>query len=204
MDVLTSRETYDPDPEDAWKRLKMRLRKPQELAVVQAVAAWREREARDRNVPRGRVIKDDAVYEIAQQQPRDTTALSRLRTVPKGWERSATATALLQVVNTALDLPKDQMPRLPKLAQAPEGSSAAAELLKVLLRQVAEKEGVAAKVLASGDDIDRIAAEGEEADVPAMHGWRRQVFGDIAVKLVRGEIALKFDRRKVAVFELAE
>jgi ribonuclease D len=203
MDVLTSRETYDPDPEDAWKRLKMRLRKPQELAVVQAVAAWREREARDRNVPRGRVIKDDAVYEIAQQQPRDTTALSRLRTVPKGWERSATATALLQVVNTALDLPKDQMPRLPKLAQAPEGSSAAAELLKVLLRQVAEKEGVAAKVLASGDDIDRIAAEGEEADVPAMHGWRRQVFGDIAVKLVRGEIALKFDRRKVAVFELA-
>ena len=203
MDVLTSRETYDPDPEDAWKRLKMRLRKPQELAVVQAVAAWREREARDRNVPRGRVIKDDAVYEIAQQQPRDTTALSRLRTVPKGWERSATATALLQVVNTALDLPKDQMPRLPKMAQAPEGSSAAAELLKVLLRQVAEKEGVAAKVLASGDDIDRIAAEGEEADVPAMHGWRRQVFGDIAVKLVRGEIALKFDRRKVAVFELA-
>lgn len=204
MDVLTSRETYDPDPEDAWKRLKMRLRKPQELAVVQAVAAWREREARDRNVPRGRVIKDDAVYEIAQQQPRDTTALSRLRTVPKGWERSATATALLQVVNTALDLPKDQMPRLPKLAQAPEGSSAAAELLKVLLRQVAEKEGVAAKVLASGDDIDRIAAEGEEADVPAMHGWRRQVFGDIAVKLVRGQIALKFDRRKVAVFELAQ
>jgi ribonuclease D len=204
MDVLTSRETYDPDPEDAWKRLKMRLRKPQELAVVQAVAAWREREARDRNVPRGRVIKDDAVYEIAQQQPRDTTALSRLRTVPKGWERSATATALLQVVNTALDLPKDQMPRLPKIAQAPEGSSAAAELLKVLLRQVAEKEGVAAKVLASGDDIDRIAAEGEEADVPAMHGWRRQVFGEIAVKLVRGEIALKFDRRKVAVFELAK
>ena len=203
MDVLTSRETYDPDPEDAWKRLKMWLRKPQELAVVQAVAAWREREARDRNVPRGRVIKDDAVYEIAQQQPRDTTALSRLRTIPKGWERSATATALLQVVNTALDLPRDQMPRLPKMAQAPEGSSAAAELLKVLLRQVAEKEGVAAKVLASGDDIDRIAAEGEEADVPAMHGWRRQVFGDIAVKLVRGEIALKFDRRKVAVFELA-
>jgi ribonuclease D len=204
MDVLTSRETYDPDPEDAWKRLKMRLRKPQELAVVQAVAAWREREARDRNVPRGRVIKDDAVYEIAQQQPRDTVALSRLRTVPKGWERSATATALLQVVNTALDLPKDQMPRLPKTAQAPEGSSAAAELLKVLLRQVAEKEGVAAKVLASGDDIDRIAAEGEEADVPAMHGWRRQVFGDIAVKLVRGEIALKFDRRKVTVFDLAQ
>ncbi|WP_204316265.1 HRDC domain-containing protein, partial [Serratia marcescens] len=78
-------------PEDAWKRLKMRLRKPQELAVVQVVAAWREREARERDVPRGRLLKDDAIYEIAQQAPRDVTALARLRTTPKGWERSATA-----------------------------------------------------------------------------------------------------------------
>ena len=202
MDVLTSPETYDLDPQDAWKRLKMRLRKPQELAVVQAVAAWREREARERNVPRGRIIKDDAIYEIAQQQPRDSAALARLRTIPKGWERSATATALLATVTTALDLPKDQMPRLPKTVQAPEGSSAAAELLKVLLRQVAEREGVASKVLASSDDIDRIAAEGEAADVPAMHGWRRAVFGEVATKLVRGEIALKFDRRKIAIFDL--
>jgi len=203
MEVLTSRETYDPHPDDAWRRLKMRLRKPQELAILQAVAAWREREARERNVPRGRVIKDDAIYEIAQQAPSDANALARLRTIPKGWERSSTATSLLETVNTALAIPKDQMPRLPRLAQAPEGTSAAAELLKVLLRQVAEKEGVAAKVLASGEDIDRIAAEGESADVPAMHGWRRQVFGDIAARLVRGEIALKFDRRKVSVFDVA-
>ncbi|RJG45506.1 ribonuclease D [Mesorhizobium sp. DCY119] len=201
MEVLTSRETYDPHPDDAWKRLKMRLRKPVELAVVQAVAAWREREARERNVPRGRVLKDDAIYEIAQQQPRDATALSRLRTVPKGWERSSTATTLLEIVNSALGIPKEQMPRLPKVVQAPEGTSAAAELLKVLLRQVAEKEGVAAKVLASSDDIDRLAADGEEADVPAMHGWRREVFGDIAVRLVRGELALKFENKKITVFE---
>ncbi|EHK56314.1 ribonuclease D, partial [Allomesorhizobium alhagi] len=173
MEILTSRETYDPHPDDAWKRLKMRLRKPVELAVVQAVAAWREREARDRNVPRGRVLKDDAIYEVAQQQPRDAAALARLRTVPKGWERSSTATALLEVVNAALTMPKEEMPKLPRFVQAPEGTSAAAELLKVLLRQVAEQEGVAAKVLASGDDIDRIAAEGEAADVPAMHGWGR-------------------------------
>jgi ribonuclease D len=201
MEVLTSRETYDPHPDDAWKRLKMRLRKPVELAVVQAVAAWRERGARERNVPRGRVLKDDAIYEIAQQQPRDATALGRLRTVPNGWERSATATQLLEVVNQALALPKEELPRLPKVQQAPEGTGAAAELLKVLLRQVAEKEGVAAKVLASGDDIDRIAAEGEKADVPAMHGWRREVFGNVALQLVRGELALKFERKKVVVFE---
>lgn len=202
MRTLTARETYDPHPEDAWKRLKMRLRKPQELAVVQAVATWREREARERNVPRGRVLKDDAIFEVAQQQPRDAAALGRLRTTPRGWERSTTASALLAVVNGALDMPKDQMPRLPKMQQQPEGTSAAAELLKVLLRLVAEKEGVAAKVLASSDDIDRLAAEGEKADVQALHGWRREVFGQQALRLVRGEIALRFDRRRIAVFEV--
>ncbi|TPL90300.1 ribonuclease D [Mesorhizobium sp. B2-3-12] len=202
MDVLTSRETYDPHPEDAWKRLKMRLRKPQELAIVQAVAAWREREARERDVPRGRVLKDDAIYEIAQQGPRDAAGLAKLRTTPKGWERSSTATALLGAVNTALALPKEQMPKLPKNFQPPEGSSAASELLKVLLRIVAERQGVASKVLASSDDIDRIAAEGEDADVPALQGWRRAVFGEQALKLVRGEIGIKFDKRKIAVFDL--
>jgi ribonuclease D len=202
MEILTSRSTYDPKPEDAWKRLKMRLRKPQELAVMQSVSTWREHEARERNVPRGRVLKDDAIYEIAQQQPRDAAALARLRTTPKGWERSATAGALLGAINTALAIPKDQMPRLPKMPQQAEGSSAAAELLKVLLRLVAEKQGVAAKVLASSDDIDRIAAEGEAADVPALHGWRREVFGEEALRLVRGEIAIRFERRKIAVFEV--
>ena len=202
MEVLTSRETYDPRPEDAWKRLKMRLRKPQELAVLQAVAAWREREARERDVPRGRVLKDDAIYEIAQQQPRDAAALARLRTTPKGWERSSSAAGLLAAVNAALAIPKEDMPKLPKTFQPPEGTSAAAELLKVLLRIVAEKQGVAAKVLASSDDIDRIAAEGEKADVPALQGWRRAVFGETALKLVRGEIGIKFDKRRIAVFDL--
>ncbi len=204
MQVLTSRETYIPHPEDAWKRLKMRLRKPQELAVVQAVAAWREREAPERNVPRGRVLKDDAIYEIAQQAPRDVEALGRLRTIPKGWERSSTAGSLLATVNTALSIPREDMPKLPKVSQQPEGTGAAVELLKVLLRIVAEKEGVAAKVLASSDDIDRIAAEGEKADVPALHGWRRAVFGEPALRLVRGEIAIKFEKRKIAIFEIGD
>jgi ribonuclease D len=202
MDILTSRQTYDPHPEDAWKRLKMRVRKPQELAVLQAVATWREREARERDVPRGRILKDDAIYEIAQQAPRDAAALARLRTTPKGWERSSSAAALLAVVNTALAVPKDELPKLPKPFQPPEGTSAAAELLKVLLRIVAEKEGVATKVLASSDDIDHIAAEGEKAEVPALQGWRRAVFGDKALRLVRGEIGIKFDKRRIAVFDL--
>lgn len=202
MQVLTSRETYDPHPDDAWKRLKMRVRKPQELAVLKAVAAWREREARERDVPRGRIIKDDAIYEIAQQAPKDADALGRLRSIPKGWERSSTAAALLGAINDALSIPKDDLPKLPRPHQPPEGSNAAAELLKVLLRIVAEKEGVAAKVLASGDDIDRIAAEGDQADVPALHGWRRAVFGEKALRLVRGEIAIKFEKRRIVLFEV--
>src|SRR5690606_29161986 len=155
MRVLTARATYDQHPDDAWKRLKLRVRKPIELAIVQEVAAWREREARERNVPRGRVLKDDAIYEIAQQAPKDSEALGRLRSTPKGWERSSSAAGLLAAVNRALAIPREDLPKLPRHAQPAEGSSAATELLKVLLRLVAEQEGVAPKVLASSDDLDR-------------------------------------------------
>ena len=108
------------------------------------------------------------------------------------------------MINKALALPKEEMPRAPRPQQQAEGSNAAAELLKVLLRLVAEKEGVAAKVLATSDDIDRIASEGENADVQALHGWRREVFGNAAIRLVRGEIGIKFDQRKIAVFDITE
>ncbi|MBP0439057.1 ribonuclease D [Tianweitania sediminis] len=199
--ILTAQDTYDLKPEDAWKRLKMRLRKPQELAVVQHVAAWREREARSRNVPRGRVLKDDAIYEIAQQQPVDATALGRLRTTPKGWERSSTAAELLATIKEALATPKDKLPKLPRHTQASEGTNAGAELLKVLLRIVAEQKSVAPKMLASSDDIEQIASKGESADVPALHGWRREVFGEQALKLIRGEVALKFEKRRIAVVD---
>jgi len=202
MAVLESRETYDLHPDDAWKRLKMRLRKPAELAIMKYVAAWREREARERNVPRGRVIKDDAIYEIAQQQPKDAEALGRLRTIPRGWERSQQGGAIIATVNEALSLPKEEMPRLPRHNHAPEGAAAAADLLKVLLKLVTEKHGVAAKIIANSDDIDRIAAEGEKADVAALKGWRRELFGETALKLISGEIALRFVDRKVEAVEL--
>jgi len=204
MEALTARETYDTRPEDAWKRLKMRVRKPIEFAIIKEIAAWRDREARSRNVPRGRVLKDDALYEVAQQAPRDANALSRLRAVPKGWERSSSAAGLLEAVNRAFDIPKDDLPRLPKFVQPAEGTNAAAELLKVLLRLVAEAEGVAPKVLASSEDIERIAAEGEDARVAALTGWRREVFGEQALRLVHGEIGLRFHRRRIAICELPQ
>ena len=202
MDVLEARETYDMHPDDAWQRLKMRLRKPQELAILKYVAAWREREARARNVPRSRVLKDDAIYEIAQQQPKDTEALSRLRTIPKGWERSASGTAVLEAVNEALALPKADMPHVPRHTQAPEGAASAVELLKVLLKLISEKHGVAPKVIANSEDLDKIAAEGEKAEVSALHGWRRELFGEPALQLIKGEIALRFVGKKVDTVSL--
>jgi len=202
MAILEAKETYDIHPDDAWQRLKMRLKKPIELAVLQKVAAWREREARSRNVPRGRILKDDGLYEIAQQQPKDVEALSRLRTIPKGWERSAAGTAILEAVNAALELPKADMPKLPRQNQAPEGAQAAGEMLKVLLKLIAEKQGVAAKIIANSDDLERIASEGQNADVGALKGWRRELFGDTALKLINGEVALRFVDRKIEAVEL--
>jgi ribonuclease D len=202
MDVLEAKETYDIHPDDAWQRLKMRLRKPQELAILKFVAAWREREARTRNVPRSRVIKDDAIYEIAQQQPKDGEALGRLRTIPKGWERSAAGAAVVEAVNAALALPKAEMPHPPRQTQQPEGAAAAAELLKVLLKLISEKHGVAPKVIANSEDLDKIAAEGESADVSALRGWRRELFGEPALKLIKGDVALRFVGRKVETVTL--
>ncbi len=202
MAVLESPATYDMAPEDAWLRLRMRLKKPQELAVLREVAGWREREARSRNVPRSRVLKDDTIYEIAQQQPKDTEALGRLRTVPKGWERSSSGAAVIEAVVRALALPRADMPQPQRHTHAPEGAAAAAELLKVLLKLISEKRGVAAKVIANSEDLDRIAAEGENAEVPALSGWRRELFGDVALKLIRGDVALRFVDKKVEAVEI--
>ncbi|CAN7252510.1 ribonuclease D [Neorhizobium tomejilense] len=202
MAVLESPGTYDLHPDDAWARLKSRLRKPTELAVLKFVAAWREREARSRNVPRSRVLKDDAIYEIAQQQPKDVEAMSRLRTIPKGWERSASGTAIIEAVNAALALPKTEMPHAPKHVHVPEGTAAAVELLKVLLKLISDKQGVAAKIIANTDDLERIAAEGEAANVGALHGWRRDLFGETALKLISGGVALRFVNKKVEAVEL--
>lgn len=202
MAILEARDTYDLHPDDAWQRLKMRVKKPIELAVLKTVAAWREREARARNVPRGRILKDDAIYEIAQQQPKDAEALGRLRTIPKGWERSSAGTAVIEAVNEALAIPKTDLPKLPRQSHTPEGAAAATEMLKVLLKLIAEKQGVAAKIIANSEDLDRIAAEGEKADVGALKGWRRELFGETALKLINGDVALRFVDKKIETVEI--
>ncbi len=196
MEVLTSPSTYEMHPENAWKRLKMRVRKPIELAAMRDLAAWRESEAQRRDVPRGRVLKDDAIYELASQQPKDTNALAALRTIPRGYERSKAADEILAVLRKTAKTPKDELPQLPRGKAAPDGSAAAVDLLKVLLKLTTEAEGVAAKIIATVDDLEKIAAD-DKADVPALSGWRFELFGKNALKLKRGELALAFQGKRI-------
>ena len=195
MDVLTSPATYRLEPENAWQRLRTRVRKPKELAVLIEVAAWREREAKTRDVPRGRVLKDDLVVDIAVQAPTTMEKLAALRALPKGFERSKWGQEIPELVKRALARDPKTLPSLERPKPAPN-SSAIVELLKVLLRMTAEQHGVAAKVIATVDDLDRIAAD-DNADVPALKGWRRELFGEKALSLKRGELALAIDRGRV-------
>lgn len=149
-------------------------------------------------MPRGRIIKDDAIYEIAEQHPTSAEALGRLRTIPKGFERSRTAEDILAAVKRASDIPKDQLPRVPKTRPASDGNAAAVDLLKVLLKMTSEEHGVAARVIATVDELEAIAAD-DDADVPPLLGWRRDLFGENALRLKRGQIALRLDGRRVAM-----
>ena len=199
MDVLTSPDTYRADPERAWERLKTRVRKPKELAVLIEVAEWREREAQTRDVPRGRVLKDDVIGDIAVQAPTTPERLGQLRSLPKGFERSRWGEQILDAVKRGLERDQKTLPRLERFRPAMNGA-ATVELLKVLLRMTAERHSVAAKVIATVDDLDRIAAD-DEADVPAMKGWRRELFGEKALALKHGRLALAVDKGKVVTVE---
>jgi ribonuclease D len=198
MEILTSRGTYDIRPEDAWERLKMRVKKPIELLILKELAAWREREARTRDVPRSRVLKDETIYEIAGDQPTDAAALGNLRSLSKGMERSRQGEEILAIVRRAQAVPRDELPIVPKSKVIPEGSLAAVDLMKVLLKLVSEKHGVAAKVIATVDELEAIAID-DDADVPALKGWRRQFFGEQALELKHGRLALTFDGKRVVV-----
>lgn len=197
MAVLNSPATYEVKPENAWQRLKGRIRKPKELAVLMELAAWREREAQHRDVPRQRVLKDDALMDIVQRAPRSVEALAELRSVPNGFERSRSGGEVLAAIERGLALDPKTLPRLER-ERGRGGNGAVLDLLKVLLKAVSEAERVAPKIIASSDDLEAIASD-DEADVPALQGWRRGVFGEKALALKSGELGLRIQRGRVVV-----
>jgi ribonuclease D len=189
MATLTNPSTYETRPEDAWKRLKLRVKSRRSLAVLIELAAWRERVAQTQDVPRGRILRDEPLYDIANQAPTDPQMLGQLRTLSEGFARSARAKEIIDAVKRGLARDPKTVPPL-RVGQglSPE-ATALVDLLRVLLKACAARNRVAPRLIADSDDLERIAAE-EGPDVPALRGWRRELFGADALKLKRGELAL--------------
>ncbi|HEY8574624.1 ribonuclease D [Phenylobacterium sp.] len=202
MKGLTDAANYDVEPENAWKRLRPRRHTAKYLAVYKAVAAWRERTAQLRDQPRGRILKDEAIDEIATQAPVDAEALDRLRSVPKGFSGSRFGPDLVAAVREALKDPEAYAPVIERSKGPPSpAAGAVVELLKVLLKARAEEAGVASKLIATVSDLEQIAND-DNADNAALKGWRREAFGEDALKLKRGELALVLDGTRVRVVEV--
>ena len=201
MAILDDPATYETQPDHAWLRLKGRIRKPREQAVLMAVAAWREKEAQARDVPRQRILKDDAVMDIAVRAPRTAEAMADLRSLPKGFERSRTGIELLDIVNAALQRDPKTLPPLER-TRGRNGTSATVDMLKLLLKIVSDQAGVAPKIVATVDELEDIAAD-DAADVPSLRGWRRELFGERALALKHGRLGLALQNGAVVARDLS-
>ncbi len=188
MKILTSPATYENAPEEAWRRIKVRNGKPRFLAILREVAAWREREAQRRDMPRNRIIREEALTEIAAHAPANTEELARVRAISQKLAEGEMGNAILKTVQHALSLDKDCYPSLPALLEKPIGMAPLMDLLKVLLKMHCEQSGVAQKLVATVSDLERFAA-GDKTS-PLLSGWRRELFGEVALALMDGRVAL--------------
>ncbi|MBL8835410.1 MAG: ribonuclease D [Alphaproteobacteria bacterium] len=202
MATLLDPITYRTTPEEAWRRLKPRTARPRVLAVLREVAAWREREAQRRDVPRVRIVRDEALLEIAVAAPTTADALARTRGLSQGFAEGRLGQDLLEAVARGRTMPESEIPTLPPAPVSPPGIGPIVELLKVLLKIKCEEHHVAPKLVASSSDLERIASD-DDADVPAMKGWRREVFGLEALALKHGRIALSMKGRRIVMLDLA-
>ena len=188
--------TYRADPETMWERLRPRTNNRRMLAVLRAIAAWREREAQKSNIPRGRMLKDEMVLDLAATAPTDIETLGRARGITRGFAEGKMGVSLLTAIAEAKALPDDQLPEAPSHRDGPKPSPALVSLLKVLLAAKCEKHDVAPKLVANSEDIDRLALE-EAPDVACLSGWRAAVFGADAMALKSGRIALGVDGKRI-------
>ena len=194
---------YSFEPESAWERLKIRNPRKPYLAALKAAAAWREREAIAKDIPRRRVLKDDAFYDLAQQKPKDLAALAKLRGIPRGFEKSRSASSLIEAINAAIANADDYAPKIPKPKHMPPNLGPTIEMLKTLLRLRTEYVDVAPRMVANASDIEQLAAFGEKADIAALKGWRKEIFGEDALKMLKGKIALSLEGREVVAKDIA-
>jgi ribonuclease D len=203
MAVLTDPATYELHPEHAWKRLKMRVKTPKALAILMELAAWREREAQSQDVPRSRILKDEALYDIANQAPRTPEDLGSLRSLHDGFTRSTRGRAVLEVVGRGIARDPKTLPPIVRGQAMPPEAQAVVDLLRVLLKATAGHHGVAPKLIATSDDLEQIARS-DDADAPALRGWRKTLFGDAALALKRGRLALAIRKGEVTALPAGE
>jgi ribonuclease D len=203
MATLMDPATYRLDPETAWMRFKPKNPKPRYLAVLKEVAAWREREAQKRDIPRNRIIRDESVVEIAAHPPRTLDDMSRLRGMSKGFAEGRLGQDLLNAIERGIALPDAQVPRIDPTPELPGGLGATVDLLKVLLKMKCEAAGVAQKLVATTADLELVAAD-DGADVAALKGWRRELFGRAAIDLKHGRLALGLDGRRPKIMDVAQ
>ncbi|MEC8136169.1 MAG: ribonuclease D, partial [Pseudomonadota bacterium] len=203
MDVLTDPDTYRMDPREAWRRIKSRTTNPKFLSVLREVAAWREAEAQRRDIPRNRLLRDDSLLDIAAHTPKTSQALSRTRGMPRGFAEGRMADGLLDAIETGVATKPEDQPQVPKRDRLPNGLGPLTDLLKTLLKLRCEEEKVAPKLIASADDLERIAAS-DNADVPALSGWRREVFGEQALALKQGKLGLTAEGKRIRIMEIGD
>ncbi|MEO1470702.1 MAG: ribonuclease D [Pseudomonadota bacterium] len=201
MAILADPATYETEPGEAWRRVKARTGNSETLAVVRELARWREEAAQSRDVPRSRLLKDDALVEIAAAKPRDAEGLGKMRLLQREGRKPETSEAILEAVARGLATPAGERPRLDPPPRRREGSAAVSDLMRVFLKARADSLGVAPKLLASSADLDALAGE-EDPDVPALHGWRFDAFGRDALRLKDGGVALCAGRKGIEVIEL--
>lgn len=194
--VLRSIDTYVVQPDQAWERLKMKINRARDLAALKVLAAWRERRAQETDQPRSRIFKDDVLFELAMQRPTTPEAFDKLRAVPRGFGRSAAAGEIIALLKTVEAMPKSELPAMPERYRGPSPKGAVGDLIRVLLKSVSEQHGVAARILATSDEIDALVLD-DEADVPALKGWRRKLFGEKALAIKHGRIGLVATRKGV-------
>ncbi len=200
LQTLTNPETYMTRPEEAWKRVKTRTNSARMLAIVRALAEFREAHAQSNNIPRNRVFKDDALIELASTKPQSFDDLQRSRLLLREARKGDIAKGILAAVASALTLQPEHLPKVDKKEDAPDSNPAISEMLRVLLKAKTEHLGVAAKLIASASDLDAMAAG--ERNLDMLRGWRAEVFGDEAKRLCQGEIGLVAKERVVTTFEL--
>jgi ribonuclease D len=198
--TLTDPETYTIDPEHAWLRVKTRTNSGRFLAVVRELAKFREAYAQNKNIPRSRVMKDDALLELASTRPATVNDLSRSRLLLREARKGEIAEGILEAVKAGMNTPQDQQPKPDRTRDKLQVNPALADLLRVLLKAKSEELGVAQKLIATSSDLDEIAAG--ERDVAALKGWRRKAFGDDALRLCDGKLALRANGQNVEVFEI--